>query len=196
MKNTFISAIILSSIIFSPLTTFADTTQQISREQLVLSLMEQIKVLQEKVLALEESQKETKSKIRQDKKSKARQPSPSKSSEEVTVLKNKIYDYLIKLDSQISETKQKIAIAEALAKSTPSKVTKSVCAGTKTSNGCLLGDKRPSSNVSNMVNGNILAQLSQRKEDTGKILVKLDEKGMKSMTENDKAFLTSVGIKW
>jgi len=108
-------------------------------------------------------------------------------------IENQIIVYLQNLDSQIMALKQKIAIANAIAQNTPPKPT-SVCQGTKTSNGCEITNNNISFNVGNAVNGSILAQLTQRKEQLNKILLKLNSDGIKAITDNDIKFLSSLSI--
>lgn len=109
-------------------------------------------------------------------------------------IKAQIITYIQKLDVQIAELNQKIAIADAVAKNTASSPT-SGCQGTKTSNGCEASHKT-SFNVGNAVDGSILAQLSERKNSLNDIYNKLKTNGINEITTNDKETLTSVGISY
>lgn len=107
-------------------------------------------------------------------------------------IKAQIITYIQKLDVQIAELNQKIAIADAVAKNTASSPT-SGCQGTKTSNGCEASHKT-SFNVGSAVDGSILAQLSERKNSLNDIYNKLKTNDINEITTNDKETLTSVGI--
>jgi len=116
----------------------------------------------------------------------------------VAKIESQITSYLQKLEIQILEVKQKIAIDEAIARSAASSASKSTtgCQGTKTSNGCVLNSPTISFNVGSAVNGSILAQLVERKNAMNAIQSKLKESGSNGITENDKKFLISFGISW
>lgn len=116
----------------------------------------------------------------------------------VAKIESQITSYLQKLETQILEIKQKIAIDEAIARSAASSASKSTtgCQGTKTSNGCVLNSPTISFNVGSAVNGSILAQLVERKNTMNAIQGRLKESGSNGITENDKKFLISFGISW
>ena len=116
----------------------------------------------------------------------------------VANIESQITSYLQKLETQISEVKQKIAIDQAIARSAASSASKStaVCKGTQTSGGCELNRTTISYNVGSAVNGGILAQLAERRNTLNAIQSKLKESGSNGITENDKTFLTSIGISW
>ncbi len=198
LKYLLVSVFVVSvSISATPV--FAESSSPALQQQLISTLLAQIKMLQEKIVVLQSKEKETRKELKSKKVEKSKKEVTSVVDSKAEKIDNLIVDYLETLDGQILEIKQKIAIAEAIAKSekiAASKITQPVCAGTKTSNGCSLGTKKPSYNVSNAANGSILTQLLQRKETATVILKKLNEKGSKSITENDKTFLNSVGIKW
>lgn len=116
----------------------------------------------------------------------------------VAKIESQITSYLQKLEAQILEVKQKIAIDEAIARSAASSASKSTtgCQGTKTSNGCVLNSPSISFNVGGAVNGSILAQLVERKNTMNAIQSRLKESGSNGITENDKKFLITFGISW
>ena len=116
----------------------------------------------------------------------------------VAKIESQITSYLQKLETQILEVKQKIAIDEAIARSAANSASKSTteCQGTKTSNGCVINSPTISFNVGSAVNGSILAQLVERRNALNVIQSKLKESGSNGITESDKIFLTSFGISW
>ena len=110
---------------------------------------------------------ESQAKVQKEIKKKIELKSQPSTDSEALKIENQIVVYLQNLDSQIAEKRQKIG------KNTASSASKSTtgCQGTKTSNGCE-ASHTISFNIGNAVNGSILAQLSERKEQLNKILLK------------------------
>jgi vacuolar-type H+-ATPase subunit I/STV1 len=191
MKNL-LSLAILTCIVFTPLTSFAETNKSIPQEQLILTLIQQIKELQSKVTALEKNQKELKSKVSKKEKSNNKKDKEAtrvkKTNSDTSEITLKIEKYLIRLDEQISELRTKIEIAKQIAKSNQTvavKTTTSVCAGTKTSNGCQLAPKTNSSHVGIHIDETVFGELVQRKESLKKIATKLGNGGVKELSNEE-----------
>lgn len=151
----------------------------------IQDLTNEINNLKEEVESQAKVQKEIKEKMEL----KSQPPTDS----EAVKIENQIVVYLQKLDSQIVELKQKIAIAKAIAQNTPPKPT-SVCQGTKTGNGCQITNNKISIDMGSTVNNSTLTQLVMRKEELNKILLKLKKDGIKAITGNDIKFLSLLSI--